>query len=134
SVPAAPVLDPQSAVLAHPEVPEERRFCPAFNSPVGRSRDGHPGKTDGFCPKCRTAYSFAPKLKGDDMVAGQYEVVGCIAHGGLGWIYLAKDHNVSDRYVVLKGLLNSGDADAMEAAVAEGRFLAQLEHPNIVRI
>jgi serine/threonine-protein kinase PknG len=35
---------------------------------------------------------------------------------------------------VLKGLLNTGDADAMEAAVAEGRFLAQLEHPNIVRI
>jgi serine/threonine-protein kinase PknG len=69
-----------------------------------------------------------------ELVAGQYEVLGCLAHGGLGWIYLARDHNVSDRWVVLKGLLNTGDADAMEAAVAEGRFLAQLEHPNIVRI
>ena len=36
--------------------------------------------------------------------------------------------------MVLKGLLNTGDADAMEAAVAETRFLAQLEHPNIVRV
>ena len=36
--------------------------------------------------------------------------------------------------MALKGLLNTGDADAMEAAVAERRFLAQLEHPNIVRI
>ena len=69
-----------------------------------------------------------------DLVAGQYEVLGCLAHGGLGWIYLAKDHNVSDRWVVLKGLLNTGDADAMAAAVAERQFLAQVEHPNIVRI
>jgi serine/threonine-protein kinase PknG len=36
--------------------------------------------------------------------------------------------------VVLKGLLNTGDADAMAAAVAERQFLAQVEHPNIVRI
>jgi serine/threonine-protein kinase PknG len=61
-------------------------------------------------------------------------VVGCLAHGGLGWIYLARDRNVSDRWVVLKGLLDSGDADAMEAAVAERRFLAEVEHPNIVKI
>ena len=95
---------------------------------------GRPGLADGFCPNCRTRYSFSPKLVPGELVAGQYEVLGCLAHGGLGWIYLARDHNVSDRWVVLKGLLNTGDADAMAAAVAERRFLAQLEHPNIVRI
>src|SRR5207248_9566584 len=62
-----------------------------------------------------TAYSFTPKLKPGELVAYQYQVVGCIAHGGLGWIYLAKDHNVSDRWVVLKGLLDAGDADAMRS-------------------
>jgi serine/threonine-protein kinase PknG len=36
--------------------------------------------------------------------------------------------------VVLKGLLNTGDDDAMEAALAERRFLAEVEHPNIVKI
>ena len=61
-------------------------------------------------------------------------MLGCLAFGGLGWIYLARDRNVSDRWVVLKGLLNTGDADAMAAAVAERQFLAQVEHPNIVRI
>jgi serine/threonine-protein kinase PknG len=133
-VPPVPALDPAAAVLADPRVPENRRFCGNCGQPVGQSRDGRPGLTEGFCPNCRTRYSFSPKLVPGELVAGQYEVLGCIAHGGLGWIYLAKDRNVSDRWVVLKGLLNTGDADAMAAAVAEGRFLAQLEHPNIVRI
>ena len=43
------------------------------------------------------------------LVGGQYEVAGCLAHGGMGWIYLARDRNVNGRWVVLKGLLNSGD-------------------------
>ena len=133
-VPPVPALDPAAAVLADPRVPESRRFCGNCGQLVGQSRDGRPGLTEGFCPNCRTRYSFSPKLVPGELVAGQYEVLGCLAHGGLGWIYLARDHNVSDRWVVLKGLLNTGDADAMEAAVAESRFLAQVEHPNIVRI
>ena len=36
--------------------------------------------------------------------------------------------------MVLKGLLNSGDADALAAAVAERQFLAEVEHPLIVEI
>ncbi|CAM5655799.1 hypothetical protein SMICM304S_05627 [Streptomyces microflavus] len=75
-----------------------------------------------------------PKLTGGDIVHGQYEVVGCLAHGGLGWVYLAVDRAVSDRWVVLKGLLDTGDQDAMAAAISERRFLAEIEHANIVRI
>ena len=134
NVPAAPIADPRSIVLANPSVPEEKRFCSACGAPVGRGRDGAAGRTEGFCPKCRTPYSFAPKLHAGDLVGGQYAVVGCIAHGGLGWIYLARDRNVSDRYVVLKGLLNTGDQDAFEAAVAERRFLAEVQHPLILEI
>jgi serine/threonine-protein kinase PknG len=129
-----PHRDPASAVLAHPEVPESRRYCGSCEQPVGRGRDGRPGLSEGFCRNCGTRFSFSPKLMAGDLLVGQYEVLGCLAFGGLGWIYLAKDHNVSDRWVVLKGLLNTGDADAMAAAVAERQFLAQVEHPNIVRI
>jgi serine/threonine-protein kinase PknG len=134
TVPSAPVADPRTAVMAVPEVAESKRFCSSCGGPVGRSRDGRPGRTEGFCPKCRTPYSFSPKLAPGDVIGGQYEVVGCLAHGGLGWIYLATDRNVSDRYVVLKGLLNSGDVDAYQAAIAERQFLAEVQHPLIVEI
>jgi serine/threonine-protein kinase PknG len=134
SIPSAPPVDAATAIMEDPQVEESKRTCPACGSAVGRSRDGQPGRTEGFCPKCRNPYSFTPKLRAGDLVAGQYEVAGCLAHGGLGWIYLARDKNVSDRWVVLKGLLNSGDKDALEAAIAEQRFLAQVEHPLIVEI
>jgi serine/threonine-protein kinase PknG len=134
SIPPVPAVDAGKAILKNPMVPEDRRTCPSCEAPVGRSRDGQPGRTEGFCPKCRTPFSFAPKLQEGDLVGGQYEVAGAIAHGGLGWIYVARDRNVSDRWVVLKGLLNSGDPDALAAAIAERQFLAQVEHPLIVEI
>ncbi len=133
-VPPAPVVDAENAIMVNPEVPENKRNCPVCGSPVGRTRDGRPGRPEGFCPKCGNRFSFTPKLKPGDLVAGQYEVAGCLAHGGLGWIYLARDKNVSDRWVVLKGLLNTGDADALAVAIAERQFLAQVEHPLIVEI
>lgn len=133
-VPPVPPIDAAAAVMQNPAVPEDRRFCPSCGKPVGRSREGRPGRSQGFCPNCRTPFDFTPKLGPGDLVGGQYEVAGCLAHGGLGWIYLARDKNVSDRWVVLKGLLNSGDADAYAAAVAEREFLARVKHPLIVEI
>ncbi len=133
-IPSAPVPDPRSVVMADPVVAEAKRFCSNCGAPVGRARDGRPGRTSGFCAKCRTEFSFEPKLRAGDLVGGQYEVVGALAHGGLGWIYLARDKNVSDRWVVLKGLLNTGDVDAYQAAVAERQFLAQVQFPLIVEI
>ncbi|MEW2075370.1 tetratricopeptide repeat protein [Streptomyces sp. NPDC013433] len=135
-VPPIPRPDPRAMVLENPEVPERKRFCSRSDcgAPVGRARSGRPGRTEGFCTKCGHPYSFVPKLRGGDVVHGQYEVVGCLAHGGLGWIYLAVDRAVSDRWVVLKGLLDTGDQDAMAAAISERRFLAEIEHANIVRI
>ncbi|MFJ1867632.1 tetratricopeptide repeat protein [Streptomyces sp. NPDC088097] len=136
NVPEVPRPDPSAAVLENPEVPERKRFCSRSDcgAPVGRARGERPGRTEGFCTKCGHPYSFVPKLRAGDVVHGQYEVAGCLAHGGLGWVYLAVDRAVSDRWVVLKGLLDTGDQDAMEAAISERRFLAEIEHSNIVRI
>ena len=133
-VPPVPAKDPATAVMTEASVPEPRRFCAECNEPVGRGRDGEPGRVEGFCRRCGHPFSFVAKLHPGELVAGQYEVAGCLAHGGMGWIYLAKDRRVADRWVVLKGLLNTSDGDAMAAALAERRFLAEVEHPNIVKI
>ncbi|HSA51506.1 MAG TPA: tetratricopeptide repeat protein, partial [Yinghuangia sp.] len=134
-VPAVPVRDPAQLLMRDPVVAEERRFCrnEDCNRPVGRGRDGKPGIANGFCPHDGTPFSFAPKLEPGDMVE-HYRVVGCLARGGFGWVYLAKDTKLHDMWVVLKGLLGSGDPDAIEAAVAEQRTLSRIQHPNIVTV
>ena len=133
-MPTVPERDPREAVLDDPEVPERKRYCGRCNYPVGRERGPRPARTEGFCSHCGARYSFTPKLNPGDLVAGQYQVAGCIAHGGLGWIYLAQDMNLDGFWVVLKGLLDSGDEAAMAAALVEKRFLTEVKHPNIVRI
>ncbi|VEH06168.1 Serine/threonine-protein kinase PknG [Corynebacterium kutscheri] len=67
------------------------------------------------------------------MVGDQYQIQGVIAHGGMGWIYLAEDHNVSGRMVVLKGIINKDNPHDYGAAVAEREFLADITHPGIVK-
>ncbi|MEM7340157.1 MAG: tetratricopeptide repeat protein [Actinomycetota bacterium] len=139
-----PVGDPAQAVMSEAkiasvlgEVPEEDRHCTSCGSPVGQSIDGQPGRVKGFCGNCRHPFDFVtnePGLRAGELVAGQYEILGPLAHGGMGWIYLGRDKAVSDRWVVLKGLLNESDPDAIIAAVAERQFLARIEHANIVNI
>ncbi|MBO0607804.1 serine/threonine-protein kinase [Myceligenerans salitolerans] len=133
-VPTPEVQDPIASVMEHPELAEEKRYCSACGEPVGRARDGLPGRTKGFCAACGIPFDFAPSLSPGELVGGQYEVVGCIAHGGLGWIYLARDRNVANRWVVLKGLLNADSTEAYDVAVGEREFLAEVEHPSIVEI
>ncbi|BBU24616.1 serine/threonine-protein kinase PknG [Mycobacterium xenopi] len=133
-VPRVPYTDPLEALMQNPVVPESRRFCWNCGRPVGRSGPDGRAASEGWCPYCGSPYSFLPQLNPGDIVAGQYEVKGCIAHGGLGWVYLAFDKNVNDRPVVLKGLVHSGDAEAQKMAMAERQFLAEVVHPSIVQI
>jgi serine/threonine-protein kinase PknG len=155
-IPRVPDTDPLEALMTNPVVPESKRFCWNCGRPVGRSdsegegsegsegsegegsegSEGSEGKgqSEGWCPYCGSPYTFVPQLRAGDTIAGQYEVKGCIAHGGLGWVYLAVDHNVNDRPVVLKGLVHSGDAEAQAIAMAERQFLAEVVHPQIVQI
>ncbi|MEU3456544.1 tetratricopeptide repeat protein [Micromonospora sp. NPDC006766] len=137
-VPRVPLRDPATAVMSDPKVAESRRFCTQCEAEVGRGRDGKPGRAEGFCPHCGHPFSFLPRLRAGDLVNDRYELLGALAYGGLGWIYLARDRNVSDsvsdRWVVLKGLINTGDPDAMASAVTERRFLVEIDHPNIVKI
>jgi serine/threonine-protein kinase PknG len=133
-LPFMPPVDPTTAIMRDPIVPEGNRYCTGCNAAIGRGRHGRPARLTGFCSKCRTPFFFVPALSPDDLLADQYRVLGCIAYGGMGWIYLAQDERVSNRRVVLKGAINSRDRDAVAASLAERRFLARVEHPNVVRI
>ncbi len=127
-------IEPADAVLTRPVIPERKRWCWKCGQAVGRTSGSGRGELTGVCPNCGSRYSFVPGLERGTLVADQYEIMGAIAHGGLGWIYLAIDRNVSDRPVVLKGLLNSSDSEAQAVAVAERQFLASVNHPGIVKI
>ncbi|RAV34197.1 serine/threonine protein kinase [Corynebacterium heidelbergense] len=75
-----------------------------------------------------------PTLRKGDIIANQYEILGPVAHGGLGWIYIAIDHFVADRYVVLKGLMETENEHERAVAESERSFLADITHPGIVKI
>lgn len=134
ALPRVDPVDPATAVLADPVVPEHKRFCWKCQAPVGRSGPGGPGPVSGECGRCGSTYNFLPALSAGEVVAEQYVVKGCLAHGGLGWIYLAVDTNVSDRWVVLKGLQNPQDFEAHVVALAERQFLSEITHPGVVKI
>lgn len=120
------------------EVPETRRFCRECKEPVGRSVNGEPGPTEGFCEKDGTRFAFTPALSKGERVADRYEIVRCMARGGQGWIYLARDLHLSDsvaeRQVVLKGLIDTGDPIAVKQAIEERRHLLRVNHQNVVGI
>jgi serine/threonine-protein kinase PknG len=117
-------MDPLASIVPG-VVPERKRFCSGCDTVLKRDA--------GFCPKCGQEYSFVPTLNPGDLVADKYEIKGTLAFGGLGWIYLGLD-TVLNRWVVLKGLLNSKDPRMLEVAVQEREYLAAVKHPNIVSI
>jgi serine/threonine-protein kinase PknG len=137
-VPPVPLRDPTTAIMVAPVVRESHRYCGQCGAAVGRGRDGQPGDPEGVCPYDGTPFSFVPRLQSGEVVNARYEIFGVLAHGGFGWIYLALDRVVSesgaDRWVVLKGLIDAEDPDSVASALAERRFLVEVDHPNIVKI
>ncbi|MGW0878108.1 tetratricopeptide repeat protein [Streptomyces sp. NPDC002671] len=135
-LPDVPVPAPVDVVVEDPQPPENGRRCGAdgCDETVGKGYGGQPDRATGRCRRCGTPYSFLPQLKQGVVVEDHYRVLGCLAHGGLGWIYLAEDTHADGHHVVLKGLINANDALARRNAVEERRSLTDLHHPDIVRI
>ncbi|HEV7823864.1 MAG TPA: tetratricopeptide repeat protein [Mycobacteriales bacterium] len=134
SLPFFDLPDAASLVLPHSEVPEKDRFCSTCQTPVGRGYAGQPAFTEGHCGRCDTRFSFSLKLHEGDLVADRYEVVGPLAHGGFGWVYLARARHLDDIYVVLKGLIDTRDENARRFAARERLVLTRLDHSKVVRI
>ncbi|MER7134201.1 serine/threonine-protein kinase [Streptosporangium saharense] len=133
SVPVPSGRDPSTRVISDPSRVRLNRRCRKGHV-INFTYAGQPVVLRGFCPTCKTPFDFTPRLTPGELVADQYEVVGPIAHGGLGWVYVARDRHLNDNYVALKGLIQPDDPTAVSLEVSERRFLISLDHPNIVRI
>ncbi|WP_049574299.1 serine/threonine-protein kinase [Streptomyces sp. SBT349] len=136
SLPRVSVRDPSDLVIDASREPVGPRHCGVNGcwQMVGMPHGDQPAAATGECPRCHHPYSFEPQLHPGELLAGQYEVVGCVAHGGFGWVYLARDLNLDGSPVALKGLINNNDATALSVAAAERRFLTSLQHDHIVGI
>ena len=140
------------------EGPSPRTPPPLNSPPVGRPcpRCGTlmtSGALGGVCPKCALAAGFATQPCSDsteersgprtpapnpiDLAPHfpQLEILGLIGHGGMGWVYQARQPNL-DRKVALKILPPEVGADPAfaERFRREARALARLAHPNIVAL
>ena len=62
-----------------------------------------------------------------------YELNKVVYQGGMGTIYEAFDTKL-ERTVALKVLNTSGGSELDEDALSEARFLARLNHPNIIQV
>ncbi len=73
-------------------------------------------------------------LKPCELLDDKFEVVGLMKSGGMGKVYLARDISIDGAYRVLKGLLDAADPEATRMAIKERKFLARMDHRNIVKI
>ncbi|NJP42220.1 protein kinase [Streptomyces sp. PRB2-1] len=135
-LPAVASPSDEQAVRPTAKRPEGGRSCGTPECPgvIGIPYGDEPPPDKGFCLICGSPYDLRPQLGPGDVVAGQYEVLGYLAPGGTGWVYLAKDLELPDQRVVLKSLLNTQDAAARRKAVEERRSLTTLHHRDLVRI
>ncbi|WP_405875622.1 tetratricopeptide repeat protein [Streptomyces sp. NBC_00005] len=92
-----------------------------------------PVPVEGHCPACGEPYSYRPELAEGNVLRDQYRIMGAIAHGGQGWVYLAEDTHLGD-VVAVKGLLNRYEHDGARLSDLERRNLVAIRHPRIVQI
>ncbi len=84
----------------------------------------------------RTPTTLAPLAAG--AMVGPYEIIGHLATGGMGEVYLAKKRGIAgfERSVVLKVMLQHLAYDERFARmfIDEARIVSALSHPNVVQV
>ncbi|MEZ5088750.1 MAG: hypothetical protein R2719_02955 [Micropruina sp.] len=86
---------------------------------MGRSRDASTGRSGRLLlPAVRRRLPRSARSCTGDLVANQYRSSDHSPTAAWAGSCLARDKNVSDRWVVLKGLLNTGDADTLKATIS----------------
>ena len=121
--------------------------CGAAIVPADRTAPGEPmpealapaataNDEKAFAPDPRPAGHIASQTESiGKIVDGKYEITRMIGEGGMGLVFLAKDVHTGHE-VVLKAVRPelAHRTDIRERTLAEGRALAQIDHPNVVHL
>jgi serine/threonine protein kinase len=67
------------------------------------------------------------------LLNGRYELLEFVGQGSMGAVYKAQDREL-DRIVAIKCVLNAEAFGSNERAMREAKTLANLSHPNIIRV
>jgi serine/threonine protein kinase len=112
-------------------------LCPTCHAPIPANAPG------GFCPACLLRDAEEPTNSGhgvpplEEIAAAfpQWEVLGLIGRGGMGFVYKVRQPSL-DRTVALKILSPELGRDPAfaERFAREARTLGKLHHPNIVTV
>jgi len=88
-----------------------------------------------FTNTTKTSSTISRELTQDPsnlVKAGRYDLIKLLGEGGMGSVFLAYDPDLQ-RYVAVK-FLHSGDKEATQRLLQEGRAQAKIEHPNVCRV
>jgi serine/threonine-protein kinase len=107
---------PLAAVPAQSDVPQPRPGPPEQARPMSA------GPPAGYLPA-------------GTVIDGKYEIERVLGEGGMGVVYLARDVHTETRVVVKSIRAELADRPELRArTLAEGRALARIDHPNVVRL
>lgn len=121
---------------------EARKKSPSFKLPLTLEQDllaikaeKKPLTVDSFGRTMKTNSTISREIAENPMdliKAGRYDLIKLLGEGGMGSVFLAYDPDLQ-RYVALK-FLHSGDKEATQRLLQEGRAQAKIEHPNVCRV
>ncbi|NJP05481.1 MAG: serine/threonine protein kinase [Chloroflexaceae bacterium] len=132
--------------ICHSLLTDDRSDCPSCGFQVGAESILHSGTTVILSTEPSSAAAdwscwHQPLEPGQSLARGRYTVRHALSRGGMGAIYLATDHGVANRSVVIKAMLDYFDlTNPDEARAAHDRFfeeartLASLRHPAVPQI
>ena len=107
-----------------------------MNNPYCKACNQHVAEAHEACPDCGDALRSLPsELRVGELFDGRYEIQSLIEEGGMGAVFLAHQVGLSRDVAlkILKPQFSSDDA-LRRRFYSEGRLLAQLRHPNTIRV
>lgn len=126
---------PAEPAPGKPPVPPEANLPGMHDSTVIWTHATAGGSAGGTGNDSGKAGSAAADSQSEVTAIGKYRVVGVLDSGGQGDVYRAVHPQLQKELVIKLGRRQiAGERDAQDRLLAEGRVLAELDHPHLARV